>query len=89
MPNKLPQNVAHSKLYRELKRRFKNRQIPAMLFKETIRQVMYASKFIDVDFDAPELSLAFTWNDSPQGREFWNELNSLILRFPAPRQHIE
>ena len=84
MPNNNPQNIAHTKLYRELKREFTKRQIPRHLFKETIHQVKLASKHTQVNWDASTLGGAFGWVESPQGHAYWGQLEHLIRVFPMP-----
>lgn len=82
------QNYAHTKLYRETKKVFKNRQIPRELFKQTIMHIKAADAhpLVNVNWNASNIRAAFSWHDSPQGGDFWMELERMIHTFPPKKQ---
>lgn len=88
MPNEapIPQNYAHTKLYRELKTVFRNKGIPRNLFVATIQQIKHVGN--GVNWNARDVGGAFEWATSPQGHDFWAELHSLIVTFPMRKGQI-
>lgn len=82
------QNFAHTKLYRELKLKFKQKRIPRELFKNTIFQLKLAHKNNPnlIDWNNKRLSGCMHWATSIQGHDFWSDLDRAIETFPAPRE---
>ncbi len=86
-PQPIVHNLAHTKLYRELKATFKRKRIPRELFKATVQQLKrahYANPML-INWNNGRLSGCMHWATSIQGHDFWCDLDRAIETFPAPR----